>query len=221
MSCPICLEDLKKEMKLDCGHSYCKSCFEKHHTTSMKNGLNFIALKRGKPFHKNQDDISMFLSIDNSTIKCPMCRKEYTVCSDDFLRNAVYEKKIKPLPIKFRVWFNDPNGELTICHHITSRNDIAEYFSLHDRISINLGKQPSNNGRAAICLMEMAFDTSESPDDFYAAFCPCNKRGCVGVFPIPNFMCERRSRSASESELNIATPEDLYNALLKHRPKKC
>jgi hypothetical protein len=141
MECSICLEGVNKktQIKLACNHNFCKKCIWDWTKKNFNGKIEFLSLKKGKPFHINNDTNSMTLSVDNKFITCPMCRAEYTITHDNYIANIYHNPLYAPIPILHRVWFKDPKtNELSICHHINAPKDIINYLSLKEHIIMRI-----------------------------------------------------------------------------------
>jgi hypothetical protein len=207
MECSICLEAVSKktEIKLACGHKFCKKCIWDWTKKNFNGKIELLALKKGKPFHTDDDTSSMTLSVDNKFLTCPMCRAEYTITHDNYITNIYKNPLYAPLPILHRIWFKSPKtNKLSICHHINAPQDTINYLSLKDHIIMRLHGNMykiSNNGREL--LSTFAREMFKNKKDFHVT----KDSSIVEVVPYDKCSCK-----------NHGTPDELLEFLINFRP---
>ena len=106
--CAICLEPKKKEIKLNCNHSFCKDCIKKYekkgglqcpccrrpfticNTMSLEDQILLLKLKFLR-FHENDYDYDISYTYHLSDDDEVDVKRTITMrCSDDVKRNEVY-----------------------------------------------------------------------------------------------------------------------------------
>lgn len=214
--CPICNNSYEETqlLSLECDHAFCQNCMKNWIKTKMEHGLNCIYMKKGRPWHLNGES-SMMISLDNACIPCPLCRTEYTICNDNYMKSSHQTDQIvAPLKIRGRVWFSD-GEDLAYCHHIVSPNDIDEYLPLRDRIISKMYDNPKMS-KLHICPEQSAFSRNvtmwlrdeifrDGTKDFHVV-----KQLSTGnkPVPMPADMCNCS---------NHATPAEFVEALQNYR----
>lgn len=211
MECPICFEKINKknEVVLACNHKYCKKCLKYLQDNSAKYGCFVNFLKVGKPFYLNENKARMLLSNNpDKNIKCPMCRKEYTICCDEYI--FTLNKKSKPLPIMGKVWFRKPDtNELSICHNITNESDALHYIPLRDEIEFKIRGNPSEYSKILLSLFKE--EMFENKKEFHSVLMSGKAKTMPEVLLFPADKCPCIAH---------ATPDDLLRSLIEFNPKK-
>jgi hypothetical protein len=176
MNCAICLETISDDKyTLECKHEIHNNCISDY-IDNIYYKFSYISVKNGKPFYENKDDYGMYVTLYDSTIKCPICRVEYTVITDEWVKT----KKINLKRILGRVWFGDIKGRLTFCHQITSRDQIKEYYNIQDK---NKSFENLNE------LSKLYYNLFEEVifkmnDDICIVKCSCVDNNCIGFVPM-------------------------------------
>ena len=211
MECPICLDKITKrnEVILACNHKYCKKCLKNLQDNSTKDGNIIHFLKSGKPFYPNREKCRMLLNYNpDKEIKCPICRKEYTICCDEYM--FTLNENSKPLPIMGKVWFRRPNtNELSICHNITNESDVLHYIPLRDEIEFKIRRNPSQYSLMLLSLLKE--EMIENKKEFHAVLMSGEKKSMPEVLLFPADKCPCVAH---------ATPMDLLRSLIEFNPKE-
>lgn len=209
MECPVCIEKLGSttKIKLACGHYVCESCLKKWTSTSLGNKMTIMTVKKGKPFHTSDNQMSFMLSINDQYISCPLCRTQY---STDFEKLNNQSKPTDYLSkILYRVWFkNKEDDKLSICHHIHYNSDLKQYIPLYDINSARLNKPQSSYTELLLTLFD---DIIDNPRDLHVCVCNCCDANCPKIIVVPVDLCQCE---------NHATPAELYDHLISFKPPK-
>jgi len=212
MECPICLEQIneRNEVILKCNHKYCRKCFIKWRIGGKNIEKIYYAVKKGKPYHKKNEEYSMLLSINDYHIKCPLCRKEYTMLNEHYWDDCLNNNFLAPPEILHRVWFKDPKtNKLSICHHITSWNDILDYIPYRDEIANKIGKEISDYAQATLNCF--GIEMFEKNKDFHVVKSEFTNGEYPDVAVIPYDICDCDISGH-------ATPDEFYKSLIDYKP---
>jgi len=194
--CPICLEKIgeKKIDKLECGHKIHSKCLS-NLIHSNNDNMTIMFLKDGKPFY-TKDQSGMVLNKNDCSIKCCICRAEYSCMCDENFKKCKQLSKIKHkvvITIHGEMWY----------HHITNVNDIAHYLTMKDWIRCRIHKIDEIS-KKAFALFTLFHNYSQYDEVLHVIKCPCKDINCPTIMPVPVSLCP-----ACKGEGTHATGNDI------------